>query len=125
MSDDGLDRLSRARRQVAAYEALIELAELIGPADPRRRWDRAGEVEKALRWYEHRIQPLVNRGLREPRPGLERLCMQVCADPRLPRSRGKLHAVLVELAPHSRAPEVDAGPDSRHIPSEDSIRAAI
>ena len=115
----GGDPLTRARRKVAALEALVELAAMIGPADPRRRWERAGEVEKALRWYERRIQPLVNRGLREPRPGIEALCAAAVADPRLPRSRGKLHAVLVELAPHSRAPEAEVGPDSEYTYLED------
>ena len=97
-----IDRLSRARRRVAALEAVLDLADLLAPGE--RPWAQAGAVAAALRWHERRVATLA----RAPRPGLEQLCAAALSDPRSPRSRSKVYEFLVE---HSRAAEVDGGPD--------------
>ena len=100
---ESVDRLTRAKRRVAALEALLDRAGALAPGE--RLWAQAGAVAAALRWHEHRVALLA----RAPRPGLERLCAAVLRDLRCPRSRSKVYEFLVE---HSRASGAGAGPDS-------------
>ena len=95
--------------EAAALVALQELGELIRPEG--RSWHQASEVAAALTWFECRIEPLIRRGVREPRGDLETLCAIVASDPGAPRSRGRVYQRLRELRGDSRAAEVDGGPD--------------
>ena len=103
--------------EAAALVALGELAELLRPGG--RPWHQAGEAARALAWFEHRVEPLIRRGTREPRGDLERLCWIVTRDPGAPRSRGRVYERLRELR-DSREAVAGGVPDSEHrSPTQD------
>ena len=103
--------------EAAALVALQELGELLRPGG--RPWHQAGEAARALAWFEHRVEPLIRRGTREPRGDLERLCWIVTRDPGAPRSRGRVYERLRELR-DSREAVAGGVPDSEHrSPTQD------
>ena len=113
LADELPPAAGRLVAEAAALVALGELAELLRPGG--RPWHQAGEVARAVAWFEHRVEPLILRGVREPRGDLERLCWIVASDPGAPRSRGRVYERLRELG-DSRAPGAAGAPPLEESP---------
>jgi hypothetical protein len=57
-------------------------------------WARAKATAAALEAFERRVLPLLARGVREVRPGLEGLLLRVALCPELPRSARRVYELL-------------------------------
>lgn len=101
MADPALRLSPEALRRVAAAESLIQgllaleaLARLVDPTGTRR-WGAAVEIAARLRHFEcSEVWKRIRRGDREPRDRSEALMVTILQTD-LPRSREKIHALLV------------------------------
>ena len=93
LSPEARERLTAARRTIAALEALGELAQLLNPEGTRRRWAIAGDIAARLKHFEVVAFARICRGGRKPRDRIEELLFTVAASA-LPRDRRNLFNLL-------------------------------
>lgn len=87
-----LERIESARAEIAALEALAELAELLDP-DAAARWATAGAISERLARFEATAWPRIRVGHRAPRDRLEDLLARLAASA-LPRTQDNISRLL-------------------------------
>jgi hypothetical protein len=80
--------------RAAAIIALARLGAALVPTGTP--WARARATAAALEAFERRVLPLLVRGARGARPGLEGLLLRVALRPELPRSARRIYELLAE-----------------------------